>query len=355
MKQNTIQQALSLISCILLLLAITIWHNHKIFGHDLQPSQQSETVKTGNNDEGQNMTINTTTLAKDITGYGGNTPLEITVKNGIITDIKALENQETPSFFEQAATLLDKWKGKTVEEAKSMKVDAVSGATFSSKAIIGNMQRGLDFIAQSQPKQEPQENIIAIKNIIAIVVVLMAAILPLFIRNKRYLLAQSILNIVVLGFWCGQFLSYTAIIGFFSNGINTGLSIIITIMLITAFIYPLFGKKSYYCTHVCPFGSLQQLAGQCNKRKIKISSKTLHRLDNFRQILWAFLMLCLWTSTASIWIDYEPFTAFIIQSATWPIIIFAVIFIILSIFIQRPYCRFICPTGSLFKLSQTSK
>ena len=42
------------------------------------------------------------------------------------------------------AGLLKALDGKTVEEASKVKLDAVTGATYSSKAIIENIQRGLD-------------------------------------------------------------------------------------------------------------------------------------------------------------------------------------------------------------------
>ena len=74
----------------------------------------------------------------------------------------------------------------------------------------------------------------------------------------------------------------------------------------------------------------------------------------FRQLLWAVLMLCLWTGVWFNWIDYEPFSAFVFQSASWVVIVIAVVFVALSTVIARPYCRFVCPTGSLFKYSQQS-
>ena len=40
--------------------------------------------------------------------------------------------------------MLTAWDGLTVKEAKSKQVDAVTGATFTSKALIENVQRGLD-------------------------------------------------------------------------------------------------------------------------------------------------------------------------------------------------------------------
>ena len=44
--------------------------------------------------------------------------------------------------------LLDKWNGKKVKEAKSMKVDAVTGATYSSNAVIENVKLGLEYYSK---------------------------------------------------------------------------------------------------------------------------------------------------------------------------------------------------------------
>ena len=373
---NKIQQVCSLLVCLLLLSSLAIVKQGEWMGHELKPKlETSETPKKAANDTLRtladgSMVVNTTALASDISGYGGKVPLEITIKEGKIVGVKALDNAETKDFFDQASALLTKWNGKTIDEAKGMKVDAVSGATFSSKAIIGNMQRGLQY-AQKQEALASQNDTdgslggsgsstlgsfdMSAKNIVGLIVVLMAAILPLFIKNRKYHLCQLVLNVVVLGFWCGAFLSYTSLIGYMAHGINVLALLVPCIMLITAFAYPLFGKKTYYCTHVCPFGSLQQVAGKCLKYKVKMGQQTLKRLDLFRQVLWALLMLCIWGGVWSDWTDYEPFSAFIFQSASWVVIVLAAVFVLLSLVVTRPYCRFICPMGTLLKLSQTSK
>ena len=90
--------------------------------------------------------VNTTDLAKDVEGFNGPTPVEISLVKGKITRIKLLPNQETPNFLQLVvdAGLLKALDGKTVEEASKVKLDAVTGATYSSKAIIENIHRGLD-------------------------------------------------------------------------------------------------------------------------------------------------------------------------------------------------------------------
>ncbi len=123
-------------------------------------------------------------------------------------------------------------------------------------------------------------------------------------------------------------------------------------MLVAAFIYPLFGHPQHYCTHICPLGSAQQLVGQICGYKIHISPKVLKGLDWFRKILWAVLMLLLWTDCLTGWMDLELFQAFQVQSASWWIIGAALVFVALSAVVSRPYCRFVCPTGSLFKRAE---
>lgn len=368
---NTIQRLQSLLVCLLIIASLAIVKHGEFMGYSVKPkADQRQTVS---NDtlhvlDNGSVVVNTTNLAPDVMGYAGKVPLEITVKDGIVQEVRAKDNAETKEFFEQAATLLGRWKGKSVDEAMRMKVDAVSGATFSSKAIIDNVQRGLAYAKQKGVTAVEGEDEVAegsddsskalgfelsVKSVAGLIVVLLAAILPLFVKNKRYRLCQSVLNVVVLGFWCGSFLSYTSLIGYAAHGINSLALIIPVIMLTVAFIYPLFGKKSYYCTNVCPFGSLQFLAGKCVKYSVRMSQKTLKRLDLFRQILWALLMLCIWSGVWSEWMDYEPFSAFLFLTASWVTLVIAIVFFLLSFVVARPYCRFVCPMGTLLKYSQS--
>ncbi|SEH86989.1 Uncharacterized protein, contains FMN-binding domain [Xylanibacter ruminicola] len=93
--------------------------------------------------------INTTTLGKDVQGFLGTTPVKIYIQKNKVVKIEALKNQETPKYFLKVKkNLLDKWNGVKVKDAKKMKVDAVTGATYSSKAVIENVQLGLDYYSK---------------------------------------------------------------------------------------------------------------------------------------------------------------------------------------------------------------
>jgi NosR/NirI family nitrous oxide reductase transcriptional regulator len=88
--------------------------------------------------------IYTGDIAKKVYGYGGKTPVNIYVKNGKIQKIEALQNNESPQYFQKATSkVFSQYEGKTVKQAINLKADAATGATYSSQALIKNIQMGL--------------------------------------------------------------------------------------------------------------------------------------------------------------------------------------------------------------------
>lgn len=100
--------------------------------------------RLGNNHAQQagDTTLYTEEYCSDIIGFNGSIPLEISIVDGKITNINILENEETPSFLRRVtnANLLEKFYGLTPKEAINIDIDAVSGATYSSNAIIKSVK-----------------------------------------------------------------------------------------------------------------------------------------------------------------------------------------------------------------------
>ena len=360
-RKGIVIRLLSLVVVMLVLSAAAILRDGRIFGHDLRQThaavvsvaQGSDTLSV---QPDGTFVVNTRVLAKDVQGYGGPVPLKIHIdKDGRLTAIEAEPNAESPSFFDRAKELFSRWQGKTIDEAMAEDVDAVSGATFSSKAIIRNVQRGLAYAKQRSQWGE-DGSVGALETsappIVALIAVLLGAVVPLFTNNRRLHLVQLAVNVVVLGLWTGTFVSYTLFLRLFAGGVS--LSSIGTLaapllMLIVALLYPLAGRSGHYCAHVCPFGSAQELAGKLSRRKLRITPRVLRVLTALRNLLWGVLMALLLTGTCTAWIDYELFTAFIYSSASVWVIVLAMLFLVLSVWVPRPYCRFVCPTGALMK------
>lgn len=93
--------------------------------------------------------VNTSSIVK-ARGLNSKTPIKIYIKGNKITKIESLPNQETPAVFANAERLLKKFIGKSVDEASTMKVDGVSGATYSSKALIQNVKGGLKYYKENK-------------------------------------------------------------------------------------------------------------------------------------------------------------------------------------------------------------
>ena len=378
---------LSLVVVVLVLAAAAILRDGRIFGHDLREAHEATAQKNDTLEVTPDgaLVVNTKPLAKDVQGYGGPVPLKIHIKDGRVAAVEAEPNAESPDFFNRAKELLNHWQNKSVDEALAEEVDAVSGATFSSKAIIANMQRGLAYAKQhgqwgedgsvgalgtsASPIEGGSAGALetsappivgssvgahgtSIPSIVALIAVLLGAVVPLFYNNRRLHLVQLAVNVVVLGLWTGTFVSYTLFLRIFAGGVSLsaiGALAAPLLMLIVALIYPLVGRSGHYCANVCPFGSAQELAGKLSRRKLRITPRVLKALSVLRNLLWGVLMALLLTGTCTAWVDYELFTAFLYSSASVWVMVLAALFLVLSVWVPRPYCRFVCPTGALIK------
>ena len=90
--------------------------------------------------------INTTEIGKAVEGYQGTTPLKVYIKNNKVEKIEFLKSTETPKYYAKVKKALqDKWNGLKVKDAQTQQVDAVTGATFSSEAVIENVRLALDY------------------------------------------------------------------------------------------------------------------------------------------------------------------------------------------------------------------
>ena len=374
-RKGFVARLLSLVVVVLILAAAAILRDGRILGHDLREAHEAKALKNDTLEVTPDgaFVVSTKPLAKDVQGYGGPVPLKIHIKDGRVAAVEAEPNAESPDFFNRAKELLNHWQGKSVDEASAEEVDAVSGATFSSRAIIANMQRGLAYAKQrgqlgedgsvgalgtSAPPIVGGEDgsVGALETgaspIVALVVVLLGAVVPLFYNNRRLHLVQLAVNVVVLGLWTGTFVSYTLFLRIFAGGVSLsaiGALAAPLLMLIVALIYPLAGRSGHYCANICPFGSAQELAGKLSRRKLRITPRVLKLLSVLRNLLWGVLMALLLTGTCTAWIDYELFTAFLYSSASVWVTVLAALFLVLSVWVPRPYCRFVCPTGALIK------
>ncbi len=283
-------------------------------------------------------------------GFSGPVPAFVLVNNqNVIEKVILGQHDETESYVDNALEkgLLTQWIGVKTDNIGAKKVDAISSATYTSNAVNNAL---ISTFSGSLGTGGLGTN-----HLVAILVLVWGVIASFIHKRSRHLRTITLLsNTVVLGLWCGSFLSISTFQGWLKNGIAFSNNPAIAVMLIVVLIMTvLLTKKAYYCTWVCPFGALQELLGKISKKKIPIKGKLAKILNHSRVTITMLMLVSMWLGTALAIAEYEVFAAFMISSASIFVLILAIISSIMAIFIPKPYCRFICPTGQL--LTWTNK
>ena len=351
---------LRLVACLLLLAAAAAGRSGRLLGHDLVsiPAQASDAENALTTADDGAIVITSSMNGPGVFGYGGPVPVTVTIRDGVVAGVRpVLPNDETPLFFSslEEAGLWKKWNGMPVEVAVTARVDAVTGATYSSNAAIANVRTALATAVAFEVRSSAGTP--KARTVVAFLVILAAAVIPLVTRSRKVRTILLALDIVVLGLWNGLFLSHARLIGWVGAGLHgtwadVGAALLLVAM---AFLYPLFGRPQHYCLQVCPFGAAQEFAGRIPVRKWCLSPRLMRALTELRRLLWGALMLSLWVGLWAGWLDWELFAAFAFRAAPPLLLALAVAVLILAIFVPRPYCRFACPTGTLFKLAEATE
>ena len=373
MKHNITAHLLRLVACLLLLVAGAAVQSGKILGRPLSPAPESAVVAPDSGEDteagavradGDAVLIDSTTLASGVSGYAGPVPVLVRLEGGRVASVTPkLPNDESPMFFAMLdeAGLWRAWDGLTPEVAATSHVDAVTSATYSSRAAIENARAAFAAAAAkggSEPGASSATDTagrgFSLRGAAALAVLLAAAFVPLFTKSRRWRTVQLWLDLVVLGLWSGTFLSTARLLGWAGSGLPHASADLAAALLLlaTSLLWPLFGRPAHYCMNVCPYGAAQELASRLTTNKWRLSPALVRRLTTLRRGLWAALMIALWVGIGARWLDWELFGAFAWRAASPLVLVLAALFVVLSAFVPRLYCRFVCPTGTFFKLAE---
>ena len=384
--KRLLEHLLSLLVVFLLLCSAAIWSG-KLLGHSLATSRTEQAapafaapdeaqlralgldgagIRLAPRDsatwtvldaEGEAMgyVLSSAPFAPAIEGFAGPTPLYIYMDTeGRVVRSAAGENAETPDFFASAwEGTTPKWEGKDAETGAKLKVDAVSGATYSSRAIVRNMQQTLAAYTASQANDLREPAIGWGRTAAVAAVLLLGGVAAWRLRGRKWVrLGVLALNVGVLGFWCGQFLSLSLLRGWVANGLDPVVYLPTLLMLAVAVVLPFFGRKRHYCTWVCPYGSAQELAARLPLPKIPCSPAVYRWMQRVRMGVLCLLLLLLWSDLGLFLLDYEPFSAFLVQTAPTAVLVLAGAFLAASLFVPQLWCHACCPMGALLDLSE---
>jgi polyferredoxin len=130
------------------------------------------------------------------------------------------------------------------------------------------------------------------------------------------------------------------------------------LMIIVFLLTILFGPV--FCGWICPLGTIQEWMGKVGRKLFKRRYNTFVpvRLDNIlrylRYLVLAWVIYMTAVTGALIFAEYDPYHAMFNlwsdEIAVSGVIILAVT-LLLSIFVERPWCKYACPYGALLGLS----
>lgn len=90
--------------------------------------------------------VNTTSLAQDVEGYNGPTPVEVYIKKNKIVKVVLLKTMDGAKYVAKVKKgLLPKYEGAKIKKGVVPEVDGVTGATFTSDAMKENIRRAIDY------------------------------------------------------------------------------------------------------------------------------------------------------------------------------------------------------------------
>lgn len=288
-------------------------------------------------------------------GFGGSVPVAVFLDDGmIIRGVRLLENSETPRFLRRLEEehFLERWNGRHLYDPLQQ-IDASSGATYTSRTVVSNVNNTLAALLDRKPAPLSWNRFVT--DYLGEFAILFVAVMSLacFISpqsTRRIRIPLLLLSVVVLGIWQGAFVSLALLYKWLIFGTSPLVRFGIFIVVLLALLLPLLTNKAFYCTYLCPFGAAQELAGRLWPGKRAIPKRVLRIARWVRRGILAVAVILLLTLPHFELADIEPFTAFLIRSASASALILAGLSLVTSLFFQRPWCRLLCPTGELLSI-----
>jgi len=186
----------------------------------------------------------------------------------------------------------------------------------------------------------------------------------LLVRNvRRYRITRLtflVVTVLFLGFYAGAQLSIVHVIAF-SHAVLSGfkwdqflLDPLSFILWAFVALCLLFWGRGVFCGWLCPFGALQELLNEVARRlgvrQIELPWPLHERLWPIKYVAFLLILGVSFKSATQAFAiaEIEPFKTTIALKfvRAWPYLLYAVGLLAAGLFIERFYCRYLCPLGA---------
>jgi NosR/NirI family nitrous oxide reductase transcriptional regulator len=291
-----------------------------------------------------------------VIGYSG--PINVGViinENGELLEANIVSSSETRSYLEKISTTnyYNQYKNQSIN--KTYNVDAVSGATITTKAfaltttqLIQSMSNDpisdlTDKIGISNYETMASLTWHWILEILIVFILFLYAYQKKLRKSKRFVLIAAIACLLYIGFFLNESFTYVT---FLHPFIGTSLSSFMGLYALFVLLGAIWGKNTY-CKYICPYGNIQRLQLKLTKglnKKMFLSNK---RIKQVRFTILFFLIVGILAGFRNL-SNLEPFPyifGFEIQSVWY--FSFAVLGLLMNWVYPMIWCRLLCPTGSV--------
>ena len=290
------------------------------------------------------------------TGWGGPlTVMAVVDPSGTVRELFVPQHRETPAFFEyvRSTGLLDKLAQEILTvNPPELDIDAVTGATLTSRALVSGMSACLALGAKDRfdtPIPPAEHNWEAGKWELAVALLLLTAWLCVYLKIRKARLPVTAAAFFIVGLTLKRPVSVSNIGALFlghAPEIHTHL--LWWLLVPGSLLLVALAGKNIYCSWICPFGTLQEWISKISGLNLKIPRGTQKLIKTVTKTLTVVALAMAFVTGNSAPTAMEPFsTLFGLRGSSLQWYLVSVV-LLGALVIPRFWCRFFCPAGVCF-------
>ncbi len=169
-------------------------------------------------------------------------------------------------------------------------------------------------------------------------------------RSRRGIITLSLFSLIYFGFYregCICAIGAVQNVALALCDASYALPMTVLVFFFAPLVVALFAGRTF-CAAVCPHGALQDLV---LIRPVKVPAWLDHGLSVVPFLFLGAGLAFAATGSAFIICRYDPFVPLFRLTGSATLLALGGLFVLASLFIGRPYCRFLCPYGALLRLA----
>ncbi|MGA2071242.1 MAG: 4Fe-4S binding protein [Sedimentisphaerales bacterium] len=312
------------------------------------------------NDKLAGFILSSADFAPNVQGFGGKINIAIrTDVAGNLIDFHIIRSNETPSYLDMLTNWLPSLKEHAIFSPQPFaNVDAVTGATVSSKAILESLaQSGAKFASgvlgqTAQQKANTVSRRLPDLQVIYLLIAVPLTIIVIYRGGYWSRLLVILLNFIVGGMVLNAQFSTEQIVSLLSLAVPLAVSTGVFILTIgVPLLAIVFGN--IYCGYLCPFGALQELVGYVLPARFRfvLSREQMQKGRFVKFVVLFVLIVVFFISRNHNALAVDPLIkAFSFSHRGTFIPVAAAVALVGSLFYSRFWCRYLCPAGAFLSL-----